>query len=165
MGTTLGRYILMSASIAVLVAAVLAWPYQAWIGDAWLPTLALAGGICLIGAVIGHVVGRLAAGLYPAPDEGPKAVQVAMTARLLLTLALTLPAILMKWVPGMAFVVALGIQYLAQLALEVFVAVRELRQNHGPTGTPARHSQPEDDLPSGSNREGAVDDGTGAKVR
>jgi len=161
----MGRYILFAAAIAALVTAVLAWPFQVWVGDAWLPTLALAGGICLLGAVAGRVAGRLLVGLNPAPEEAPKATQLAVTVRLLLTLALVFPVILMKWVPGVAFAVALAIHYLAQMALEVFVAVRELRQNHDRTGTPARHSRPEAELPTGSNEASTVEDGTGANVQ
>ena len=161
----MGRYLFLAALLAVLVTALLAWPYDAWIGDAWLPTLALAGGICLIGALAGRLAGRLLVGLNPAPDEAPKATQLAVAVRLILTLFLVLPAVLLRWVPGMPFVVALGVHYLAQMALEVFVALRELRQNHGPIGTPARHSQPEGNLPSGSNEAGAVEDGTGANVQ
>ena len=167
----MARYLLLATLLAVLVTALLAWPFDAWIGDAWLPTLALAGGLCLIGAFAGRAVAVLLVGLNPAPEEAPKATQMATAVRLLLTLFLVLPAILMKWVPGMPFVVALGVHYLAQMALEVFVALRELRQNHGPTGTPARHPQPEGNLPTGTQEArptdtaGAVDDGTGANVQ
>ena len=161
----MARYLLLATLLAVLVAAVLAWPYEVWIGDAWFATLALAGGICLIGAACGRLAGALLVGLNPAPEEAPKATQLAVAVRLLLTLFLVFPAIVWKWVPGMPFVVALGAHYLSQMALEVFVALRELRQNHGPTGTPARHSQPEGDLPTGTHEAGAVEDGSGANVQ
>lgn len=161
----MARYLLIATLLAVLVTALLAWPFEVWVGDAWFATLALAGSICLIGAAGGRLAAGLVVGLDPAPEQAPKATQLAVAVRLLLTLFLVFPAIIWKWVPGTAFVVALGAHYLSQMALEVFVAVRELRQNHGPTGTPARHSQPEGNLPTGSNEAGAVDDGTGANVQ
>ena len=161
----MARYLLLATLLAVLVTALLAWPFEVWVGDAWLATVGLAGGICLIGAAAGRVAAVLLAGLNPAPEEAPKATQAAVAVRLLVSLFLVFPAIIWKWVPGTAFVVALAVHYLAQMALEVFVALRELRQNHGPTGTPARNSQPEGNLPTGTQEAKAVDDGTGANVQ
>lgn len=167
----MARYLLLATLLAVLATALLAWPYEQWVGDAWLATLGLAGGFCLLGAAAGRLAGVLLVGLDPAPEEAPKATQLAVAVRLLLTLFLVFPAIVWRWVPGMPFVVALGVHYLSQSALEVFVALRELRQNHGPTGAPARHSQPEGKLPTGTQEAGptdqaeAVDDGTGANVQ
>ena len=52
---------------------------------------------------------------------------------LLLTLAISLPVLLIKPFPQIQFVVWLAANYLLHLALEVFVSLRDLGQNHGPS--------------------------------
>jgi len=137
------RYLSQALSVTVLVTAAAAWPAHAWAGRAGLQALGLAAAICLLGALFGRIAAIAIAGLDPGPEAGPHGVQVGILVRLMTTLAMTLPVVLMEPVPPVPFAAWLGLHYLAQLALEVFVSLRELGQNHGPTRTPARASQPE----------------------
>ncbi len=136
------RYLLQALALAVLVTAAAAWPAQAWRGQRGLLALGLAGSICLLGAVVGRLASPALVRLDTSADAGPHRVQIGILVRLLVTLALTLPVILLEAVPALPFAAWLGVHYLAQLVLEVFVSVRELGQNHGPTRMPARPSQP-----------------------
>ena len=162
MGPSSRRYLLLALLLAVLVTGVLAWPAHAWKGGDGLLGLALAGLICMLGAVGGHLVGGLMRATNPAADAAPQATQAATGARLVLTLLLSIPVFVGKPVGTMPFAIALGIHYLAQMALEVFVSLRELGQNHRPTGKPARSPQPEATLPSGSTAARRVEDAEGA---
>lgn len=118
--------------LALGVSAALAWPAHAWEGAAGLAALGLAAGVTLVGAVAGRLVLVALRKLDTAPDAGPRALQAGMAARLLATMALTLPVVVLRPVPGVAFVAFLGAHYAAQLVLELFVSLRELGQNHGP---------------------------------
>ncbi len=166
MGPSTRRYLLLAFGLALLVTAALAWPAHAWKGGEGLLGLGLAGLICLFGAAAGRAVGGLVQATGPAEDQAPQATQVAVGARLVLTLLLSLPVFILKPVDTMPFSIWLGVHYLAQMVLEVFVSLRELSQNHGPTETPARTPQPEAQLPSGSNTAASsVEDAEGAPDR
>ncbi len=165
MGPSTRRYLLLAFLLTVLVTAALAWPAHAWKGREGQLGLGLAGLICLIGAAAGRGIGSLMRGVSAGDDQAAQATQAAIGARLILTLALSLPVFVVKPVPMMPFAIWLGVHYLAQVVLEVFVSLRELGQNHRPTGTPARTPQPEAPLPSGSTPAERVDDAEGAAHR
>lgn len=164
MAPSTARYLLLAFALAVVLTAVLAWPAHAWQGAPGLFALGAAAAICFVGALAGRGVGALMQGMDPSGASAPTATQAAIGARLVLTLALSLPVFIAKPFPMVPFVIWLGAHYLSQMALEVFVSLRELSQNHGPTGTPARLSQPEAELPSGSTA-GGVEDAEGAARR
>ncbi|MDA1194413.1 MAG: hypothetical protein O2894_04445 [Planctomycetota bacterium] len=144
----MGRYLSLAVLLAVAVTAVLAWPFHAWAGDEGLAALGVAAAVCIVGALVGHGIGGLVARAGP-PENAPQATQLAITVRLLLTLALSLPVFLAAPVQTMPFGAALVVHYLAQMALEVFVSLRALGQNPGPHGTPARPPQPKATPPTG----------------
>ncbi len=144
------RYLLRALLLAVLVSAALAWPAHAWQAEAGLAALGAAAGVCLLGAAFARVAAGAIGGLDPSPESAALAVQAGIGARLFLTLAIAVPVLVLEPFPRIPFAVFLGVHYLAQLGLEVFVSVRELSQNHGPTGRPARASQPEGGPPTGS---------------
>ena len=156
------RYLLLALALAVVLTAALAWPAHAWQGRDGLLSLGAAAAVCLVGAVAGRGVGALMRGMDPSGAAAPTATQAAIGARLVLTLALSLPVFIAKPFAMAPFAVWLGAHYLSQMALEVFVALRELGQNHDPTRTPARLSQPEAQLPSGSTATTGVEDAEGA---
>ena len=109
-----------------------AWPAWAWGGEAGLRALGLAGLICLLAAAAARLVTAALKGLSTDASAAPQAIQAGIGVRMILTLAASLPVFLTHWVPTKQFVVWLGLHYLTQLALEVFVSMRELGQNHGP---------------------------------
>ena len=166
MSSSTRRYLLLAVGLAALVTAALAWPAHAWKGSQGLLGLGLAALICLIGAAAGRGVGGLVQATAPTEDQAPQATQVSVGARLVLTLMLSLPVFILKPVDTMPFSIWLGVHYLAQMVLEVFVSLRELGQNHRPTGTPARTPQPEGPLPTGTTTATErVDDAEGAADR
>lgn len=157
MTSTPARRALASLLLAVLVTAACAWPAHAWAGAAGLQALLLAAAVCALGALGGHGVGALVRGVDPSPQAAPRATQASMAARLFLTLGLSLPVFLAGLAAKRPFAVWLGVHYLSQLALEVFASLRELGQNRGPNGTPARVSRPEVRPPQGPPTEERAD--------
>ena len=164
MAFTTTRHLLLATTVTVVLAAACAWPAWAWQGSEGLAALGIAAVVCLAGAVAGRLLGMLVRSTDASPRGAVTATQAGMAARLVVTLLLSLPVLLGRPFDVKPFVVWLGVQYLAQLALEVFVSLRELGQNRGPTGTPARMSQPEAELPSGSTAR-RVADAEGAERR
>jgi hypothetical protein len=159
-GTAPGRYLLKAVLVAVLLTGLCAWPAHAWGGREGLLALGLAGAITLATATLAHALGRLIERATGGPKAGVQGAQAATTVRLLLTLAVSAPVLIVEPVPAVQFGVWLAIHYLAQLALELVVSLQELSQNHGPTGTPARSPQPEATLPSGSTETGSKAEGS-----
>ena len=120
--------------LSVVTFAVLAWPAWAWGGQEGLATLGAAAAICFLGAAIGRVAAQVVERLDPSPDAAPRAIQVAIGVRMVVTLFAALPLLLLDLVPGLPFVVWLAANYLAHLTLEVFVTLRHLGQNAAPSG-------------------------------
>ena len=158
----MAHYLLKALLLAVLVTAALAWPFHAWMGSEGLIALAVAGALCLVGAAVAHLVGGLFERLGAGPEAGAQGAQIAIAVRMLLTLAMSLPFFLIDLFPTLVFGIALVAHYLAQMALEVFVSLRELSQNPTPTGAPARDPQPEAELPTGPQATRTAEDGPGA---
>jgi hypothetical protein len=121
--------------VGLVTGLLFAWPAWAWNGELGLRMLAVAGGLAALGAALGQlaqvVLGRLLSG----PSADLAAVQAGMGVRLLATAGMALPLFFTDAYPATPFTVWLGLHYLAQLVLEVFVSVRTLGQNPGP---PAR---------------------------
>ncbi len=162
-------YLPKAIILAVLVTAVGWWPAGAWMGASGQYALLAAAGICLVGAVIARLAAKALEGLDPSPDAGARGIQAGIAVRLLATLAMSLPVFVWEPVPGMPFAAFLGAHYLAHMVLEVFVSVRELSQNHGPTRVSARESQPEGNAsqevgspPTGPESEDATSTSSGA---
>ena len=132
MGRDLLRQILLVLALVVIVCCLAAWPAWAWGGEAGLQALGVAGVICLLAAAAARLVTALLKGLSSDASAAPQAIQAGIGVRMMLTLAASLPVFLTDWLPQKQFVVWLGLHYLTQLALEVFVSMRELGQNHGP---------------------------------
>ena len=135
MGRSILRQVAIATLVAVCVCVVLAWPAYAWSGGPGLAALGLAGAVCVLGALVGRTVAAALGRMDTGPDAGARAHQAGIVARLLATLALTLPAIVARPVPMAPFAAWLAVHYLAQLVLEVFVSLEELGQNHAPTAT------------------------------
>ena len=134
MGRPLLLQILHVLLFSLLIFALCAWPAWAWGGAEGLAALAAAAGICFVGAAIGRLAADLLQRLDPTDEAGPRAVQAAIGVRMVVTLVATLPVFLWKTFPTFPFVVWLGTNYLAHLALEVFVSLRHLGQNAAPSG-------------------------------
>jgi hypothetical protein len=115
-----------------------------------------------VGAAVSRIVQVLVRGVDGRPEAAPQAVQVAIAVRLLLTLALAAPLLLLEPVPALPLAAWLGLHYVAQLVLELFVSIRDLGQNPGPTG-PApdgagrveRSTAPPDEGRAGAGARGA----------
>ena len=152
---------LAAAAIPALLVIVVLWRWRAGATDG-LIALGIAGGLCLLGAALAHLVGRLVERLGAGPEAGAQGAQLAIAVRMLLTLAMSLPFFLIDIVPTLPFGIALVAHYLAQMALEVFVSLRELSQNPTPTGASARAPQPEAGLPTGPQATSTAEDGSGA---
>jgi len=142
MGRELTRQLLLVLALVVVVCALAAWPAWLWGGDEGLLALGVAGLICLLAGALARVATAALQGLSTDESAAPQAVQAGIGVRLLLTLGASLPVILTHWVPQRQFVAWLGLHYLSQMALELFVSMRELGQNHGPID--ATQSEPED---------------------
>lgn len=143
MSSSLPRQILQILGLSLGLFALCAWPAHLWGGREGLATLATAAGICLLGAVVARVAGEMLRRLDPGEDAGPRAVQASIGVRMLVTLVASLPILLIKPFPQIQFVVWLATNYLLHLGLEVFVSLRHLGQNHGPServGSPAAPS-------------------------
>jgi len=143
MGRDLSRHLLLVFALALGVSALAALPAWAWGDQAGLRALGLAGLICSVSASAAHLAAAALRRLSTDERAGPQAVQVGIGVRLLLTLAASLPVILTHGVPQKQFVAWLGLHYLAQMALELFVSMRELGQNHGPIEEPPGEAGPE----------------------
>lgn len=147
----MGRHFLQILALSVGFTLLAAWPAYAWGGTAGLAALGTAAGICLFGALVGAAVGQLFRRLDPGEDAGPKAVQAAIGMRMMVTLAASLPVLLVKPFPQVQFVVWLAANYLLHLFLEVFVSLRDLGQNARPSRGGAE--PPAADLSEGPMRE------------
>jgi len=132
-GRSLPRQMLPILALSVGIFAACAWPAHAWGGRAGLAALGTAAGICFIGALVARVAGEVLRRLDSGDDAGPRAVQAQMGVRMLVTLAISLPVLFIEPFPRIQFGVWLAANYLLHLALEVFVSLRDLGQNHGPS--------------------------------
>ncbi len=127
------RALALSLLVAVAACALAAWPANAWAGREGLQALAWAGAIGWLAAVAGHLTAHLLTGLLPGPGAAIQALQAGMGVRLLITLIGATPIFLLKLVPTLPFTAWIALHYLAQLVLEVFVSLRIVGQNPGPS--------------------------------
>jgi hypothetical protein len=127
------RHVALAFGLAVAATGLLWWPADRWHGDGGVAALALSGALCALGALVGRVVTALIERASSDPAAGAIAVQAGIGTRLLVTLVLTFPVLLVKPVPMMPFTAFLAVHYVIQLVLEVFVSLRESGQNHGPS--------------------------------
>ena len=158
MGRELPRQLLLVLALVVGVSALAAWPAWLWGGNEGLLALGVAGLICLLAGVLARVATAALKGISTDESAAPQAVQAGIGVRLILTLAASLPVILTHWVPQKQFVAWLGLHYLSQMALELFVSMRELGQNHGPidaTQSESEDTEPEDVVAKDAEENGA----------
>ena len=144
MGRELPRQLLLVLALVVVVCALAAWPAWLWGGEEGLLALGVAGLICLLAGALARVATAALKGVSTDDSAAPQAVQAGIGVRLILTLAASLPVILTHWVPQKQFVAWLGLHYLSQMALELFVSMREVGQNHGPIDATQSESEDSD---------------------
>jgi hypothetical protein len=130
--THLGSSSLRFAGAATLtlvaIAAAGAWPTHAWAGPAGLAALGWAAGIALAGALLGFAVGAAASG-DGSFEARAQAALIALGVRMFATLAGTLAVLVGGVVAARTpFAVWVAVFYLALLALETAVLVREARR-------------------------------------
>ena len=123
-----GRFILKAFLVAAVVTAAAAWPAKALGGDDGLLALLWAGGVALLGAILGHV----AALLIPegAPEAPAQAALVALGVRLLSTAGMALAIMVAGPVARLPFALWLALEYGALLVLEVGSSLASVRSDH-----------------------------------
>lgn len=115
MSTFLG-YLPKATLVVAAVTAVAAWPVHAWAGSAGLTALVVAAAVCLAGAALGRVPHLF---FRRGPDAILHASMAGLGLRLLGTLAIAAPLAFFTDLPRLPFGVALILDYLALLVLEV----------------------------------------------
>lgn len=127
------------------------------VGALWLPltsgwpqggptALTYAGGLGFLAAWVGHRAGEAVVRRVDTPSASLTAHLVGMGVRMLLTLVAALVVVVSGRVEKFPFGIAISVVYLSLLALEVFVSLRAVGQNHAPQDREAAHrSAPESD--------------------
>ncbi len=147
------RRVAWALGLALALVLLLAWPAHAWAGREGLLALGLAGGIGFLGALAGHLAAAGLGRLVPGPQGSVQALQAGMAVRVLVTLLCAAPVYFLDAAPDLPFTVFLALGYLAQLVLEVFVSVRIVGQNPGPSaaeGAGAEEARAAEGAASGS---------------
>lgn len=133
MKNTFASYAGKAFAVCAGVYALAAWPASLWDGRDGLVGLAIAGGLCFVGALVGQMVQRAVFRVSEGPMSGVNALNAGIGSRLLVTLALSLVVVMLEPFRLMPFAVWLLLYYVSLLCLEVFVALREFGQNPGST--------------------------------
>lgn len=138
--STFPGYLLKATLVVVAVAAAAAWPVRAWAGDAGLVALTVASAVCLLGAALGRLP-RLFLGRGPDAILGASMAGVGV--RLLGTLAIAAPLMLLSGLPLAPFAVGLILAYFSLLVLEVWDLTGQSRRAAAqhpadPDGVPTR---------------------------
>ena len=117
------------------VSALGAYPTWSASGADGFVAMAVAAGIALVGAVVGHLPTLRTAGA--SPEARVQAALLGIMARLLLTGAAVFAFVRTDAVPGrLPFLLWAGIDYLTLLALETAAVVRQARGlDEGPART------------------------------
>mgnify|MGYP001821773971 CR=1 FL=1 len=113
--STFSGYLLRATFTVAAVTAVAAWPVHAWAGDQGLTALLIASAVGLAGAVLG----RLPHLFFSGPDAIFHASMAGLGLRLLGTLAIAAPLMMLSGLPLMPFALGLVLAYFALLVLEV----------------------------------------------
>ena len=122
---------------ATLVGAFVVFAFPAWLwqGTDGLLALGVALSICWLGALAGRAVQHQIFATVEAPQKTVNAMLGGLGVRMFVTLGLAIGVIVARPFDLMPFAVWLLGGYVLLLCLEVFVAMREFGQNHGPIGT------------------------------
>ncbi|MGE0193082.1 MAG: hypothetical protein AB7T63_13695 [Planctomycetota bacterium] len=121
--------------VALAAFGLAAWPAKAWSGDEGLQAAALGVGLALGGALLAFLPLWLGAARGAPPERLGLLALMAMGIRMLVTLFAALVVLLATDVAKGPFALGLVLGYLALMAVEVFVALREFGQNPSPLGT------------------------------
>ena len=134
---------------ATLVGAfvLLALPAWLWTGANGLLALGTALSICWMGALVGRAVQQQVFATIEGPQRTVNAMLAGLGVRMFVTLGLALGGIVAEPFEMMPFAVWLLVGYVLLLCLEVFVALREFGQNHGPNRTDDASSEASEGAP------------------
>lgn len=125
---------LLKALLAVLaLCGVAAWPIHALAGPRGLLAFGVGAGVGLLGAA----VGRLPHLFFKGPDAIFHASMAGVGARLLGTLVLAVPTLLLTGLPRLPLAAGLVLTYLMLLVLEVRDLLAISRAESGPAVPPA----------------------------
>lgn len=132
--------------LTAILVAVCWFPAHAWDAERGPTTMLAAFALGLLGALFGDRIRALVARRLEGIEGRGQAILAGMSARMFATLIGAVVVLLVGEFATSQFGVWLGIQYLLLLGLEVFVSVRELRQN--PAGSSG--GKPPTDVPQDS---------------
>jgi len=113
--STFSGYLLKATVTVAAVTAAAAWPVHAWAGDEGLTALLIASAVGLVGAVLGH----LPHFFFRGPDAVFHASMAGLGVRLLGTLAIAAPIMMLSGLPLLPFALGLVLAYFSLLILEV----------------------------------------------
>lgn len=131
--STFSGYLLRATVLVAAITAVAAWPVRAWEGDEGLTAVLLAGAVSLVGAVLGRLPHLF---FRSGPDAIFHASMAGLGLRLLGTLAIAAPIMMLSGLPLMPFALGLVLSYLSLLVLEVCDLISLSRAD--PDGVPTR---------------------------
>lgn len=133
--------------VCLAVSAALWVPFGAWWPDGGQAALLAAAGACAATAIAAHAIAALARRRIQDPAEMVNAHLIGLMARMFLTLTVALIVMRTKVVPKAPFAIAISSLYALLLALEVFVTLRALRQNHRPVAPATERDDDADPRP------------------
>lgn len=123
---------LAATLISLALGGALWLPFGSWWPEGGQKAVLLAIGSCWVTAILAHALaGRMRRGARDG-QEMVNAQLAGLTIRMLLTLVAALVIMRLKVVPTMPFSIAISAGYTLLLALELFVTLRAVRQNHPP---------------------------------
>jgi hypothetical protein len=114
--STFSGYLLKATLVVAAVTAAAAWPVHAWAGERGLTALLVASAVGLVGAVLGRVPHLV---FTRGPDAIFHASMAGLGLRLLGTLAIAAPIMMLSGLPLMPFALGLVLAYFSLLILEV----------------------------------------------
>ena len=114
--STFPGYLLKATLLVAAVTAAAAWPVRAWAGDEGLTALLIASAVSLAGALLGRLPHLF---FRRGPDAIFHASMAGLGLRLLGTLAIAAPIMMLSGLPLMPFALGLVLAYFALLVLEV----------------------------------------------
>ena len=123
--STFSAYLLKAALTVAAVIAVAAWPMHMWAGDDGLTALLIAGAVAWVGSVLGRIPHLF---FRSGPDAIFYASMAGLGVRLLGTLAIAAPIMILSGLPLMPFALGLLLAYFALLVLEVHDLILQSRR-------------------------------------
>jgi len=114
--STFSGYLLKATLVVAAITAAAAWPVRAWAGDAGLTALLIASAVSLVGAALGRLPHLF---FRRGPDAIFHASMAGLGLRLLGTLAIAAPIMMLSGLPLVPFALGLVLAYFSLLILEV----------------------------------------------